>query len=78
MAGEHLQSWLHDGVRVQVIVRRVRDEAREAEEEGDGVMVEREEEEGKEVAKDVRIDSWVECTECQAKTEGVWMSRAAS
>jgi hypothetical protein len=79
IAGEHLTSWLHDGVRVQLIARKVRDEEKEAEEDGDGVLVEKEGEDKKKgEADDVRIDSWVECTECQAKTEGVWMSRAAT
>lgn len=55
------------------VLEKERDLEKEELEEVEGVLVEAH---GEGDAKE-RIDCWVECVECGAKTEGKWMSEAA-
>lgn len=68
---------MHAGTRVMAGVKILRDMVREEEEEVEGVLVERGEGGVGGEEKKERIDCWVECGECGAKTEGRWMSEAA-
>lgn len=67
---------MHAGTRVMAGVKVLRDKEREEEEEVEGVLVERGEGSVGGDEKE-RIDCWVECAECGAKTEGKWMSEGA-
>ena len=66
---------MHAGTRVMAGVKILRDKEREEEEEVEGVLVKRAGGAGEDEKE--RIDCWVECGECGAKTEGRWMSEGA-
>ena len=71
----HKRIWMHAGARVLAGVKVLeveRDLEKEALEEAEGVLVDCGRTEMPE-----RIDCWVECVECGAKSDGRWMSEAA-